>query len=211
MKRLRFKVRGSNSVVSRQLSAVLIFLLLLFTAHGLPLTVSAHGGEDHGESKPATDAANKSAVATVRAERNLQTEVGRFNVRLERSPADPRTGELVQMALRPAEKVEGGFGGGEPIAIEDAAVLLNVTTADGAILAENLPVTFEKGFYRADYAFSRAGNDEVVFNVTTADRRSFSVDFPVSIVAAPINWTFWLGIIVLSLLGCGAIGAVFYT
>lgn len=211
MKSSRFKVRGSKSVVSRQLSAVVILLLLLLTAYGLPFTVSAHGGEDHGENKSATDAANKTAVATARAERNLSTEVGQFNVRLERSPADPRTGELVQMALRLAEKVEGGFGGGEPIAIEDAAVLLNITTADGTIIVENLPVTFEKGFYRADYSFSRAGNDKVVFNVTTADRRSFSVDFPVSIVAAPINWTFWLGIIVLSLLGFGAIGAVFYT
>ncbi len=213
MKSSGFKVQGSKSVVSGRWSAVRFVLFLLLAGYCSLLTVSAHGGEDHGEANKTTGTATtatQAAVSVARAERNLQTDAGQFNVRLERSPADPRTGELVQTALRLAEKVEGGFGGGEPVAIEDAAISLNVTTSDGGNIAENLPVIFEKGFYLADYTFNRAGNDKVVFNVTTADKRSFSVDFPVTVVAAPINWTFWLGLVILSLLSLGAIGAVFY-
>ncbi len=175
------------------------------------LPVLAHEGEDHSKEKTpaAAQTTGKSAVTIARAERNLQIDAGQFNVRLERVPADPRTGETAQFAVRMSEKVEGGFGGSEPVAIEDATVTANITTSDGANVAENLPTKFEKGFYRGSYAFGNAGNYKIVFNVTTADKRNFSVDFPASVVKSPINWTFWLGMAVLSLLALGTLAAVF--
>ncbi len=159
----------------------------------------------NSESKPA-----KSAVTVARAERNIESEAGNYNLVIERLPADPRTGELVQTALRVTEKVEGGFGGGEPIALEDAGVFINITTADGAMIAEKVPASFEKGFYKTDYTFASKGNFKIVYNVTTKDGRQFSADFPVSVAGASFNRTFWIGLIILSLLCSGIIGAVFY-
>lgn len=189
--------------------------ILLFTAHCLLLGLSAlaHGGEDHGEAKTTTTAGAPAAgaVAVARAERNVESEAGNFNFKLERLPADPRTGELVQMALRVAEMVEGGFGAGERVAVEDASVTLSVTTADGKIIAENIPASFEEGFYRADYTFSGTGNYKTVFNVATKDNRQISVDFPVNVMSAPVNWTFWIGLLILSILSFGTVGGVFYS
>jgi multidrug efflux pump subunit AcrA (membrane-fusion protein) len=209
MKSSRFKVQGLS--FSRQ-SAVAVgsLLLLVFAAYcfcQLP-TVSAHEGEDHSADKKTQTAAQtgKSAITIARAERNVQTDAGNFNLVFERVPSDPRTGETTQFAVRAAEKVEGGFGGGEPAPIEDAAVVANVTTADGQSVAGNLPLKFEGGFYRGSYTFTNAGNFKIAFAVTTADNRSFSTDFPISVTKAPINWTFWLGLGILSLLALGAIG-----
>ena len=150
------------------------------------------------------------AVTIARAERNVETEAGSFNFQLERLPADPRTGELVQTALRVAEKVEGGFGASQPIALTDASVSLDVTTADGSSVAAAVPARFENGFYRADYTFGAAGNYKLVFNATTADNRRFSADFPVSVVGTAVNRTFWIGLLILGLLTFGIVGAVFY-
>ena len=188
-------------------------MLLLLTAHCSLLTVYAHEGEDHGAEKTTATqtsaATGKSAITIARAERNLQNDAGQFNVRLERVPADLRTSEISQFAVRFAEKVEGGFGAGEPVAIEDAVITANITTADGAKVAENLPMKFERGFYRGTYAFSNAGNFKIVFNAATSDQRNFAVDFPVSVVKSPINWTFWIGLLLLGLLTIGTIAAAF--
>jgi len=220
MKSSKFKVQSSKPMVggAKRWSAVgFLLIAVLFAAYGLPLiTVQAHGGEDHGDEKKTTAAATQptgtSTVTIARAERNIQTDAGQFNARLERVPADPRSGENSQFAVRLAEKVEGGFGsGGEPVAIEDATVTANVTNADGGNVAENLPLKFEKGFYRGSYTFANAGNFKIVFNAATSDKRNFSVDFPVSVTKSPIRWTFWLGLTVLSLFTLGAIGAVFYS
>ncbi|MGI8469210.1 MAG: efflux RND transporter periplasmic adaptor subunit [Pyrinomonadaceae bacterium] len=211
MKSSRFKVQSSKSVVSSWWSAVRFFLFaVLLTAYCLPPTVLAHGGVDDEKpaAKPQTNGA-ASAVTIARAERNIQTDAGQFNARLERAPADVRTGETSEFAVRLAEKVEGGFGAGEPVGIEDAVVTANITTADGQAVTSNLLMKFEKGFYRGSYAFSNAGNYKIVFNAATSDNRSFSVDFPVSVVKAPISWTFWLGFLFLSLLTLGTIAAVF--
>lgn len=190
-----------------------IFLALLVTMAMLG-QIFAHGGEDHGDETKTTSSAptgGAAAVTVARAERNVTSEAGNFNLRLERSPADPRTGELVQMALRVAEKVEGGFGANEPVAIEDASVTLTVTTAEGGNVAANIPAVFEKGFYRADYTFTGNGNYKTVFNVATKDNRQFSTDFPVSVVSAPVNWKFWIGLLILSLLSFGTVGGAFYS
>ncbi len=199
------------SVISYRLIWRRLFciLLLLITVDCSLITVKAHEGEDHGAEKVATTAtANvKSAITIARAERNLQNAAGQINVRLERVPADVRTGENSLFAVRIAEKIEGGFGANEPIVIEDANVTANITTADGASVAENLPTKFEQGFYRGSYAFSSAGNFKIVFNVATSDKRNFAVDFPVSVVASPINWTFWIGLLLLGLLTIGTIAA----
>src|SRR5690606_19301785 len=125
-------------------------------------------------------------------------------------PADPRTGELVQMALRVAEKIEGGFGGGEPLALTDAAVTLTVTTAEGVVVAQGVPTIFEDGFYRVDYRFSGTGNYKLVFNATTKDNRSVSADFPVSVIRSDVNWTFFLVLLLLGLITFGIVAGVFY-
>ncbi len=157
-----------------------------------------------------TAASTKAVVTVARAERNVESEAGNFNLILERLPADPRAGELVRMALRVSEKVEGGFGGGEPVAVEDASVSVSVTTADGEAVADKIPASFEAGFYKADYTFASTGNYKIVFNAATKDNRQFSADFPVSVTAAPVNRTFWIGLIILSLLSFGIVGVVFY-
>jgi RND family efflux transporter MFP subunit len=165
--------------------------------------VSAQTGEDK------TAQAEKSKAAIARAERNLQSDAGQFTARLERVPSDPRAGETSQFALHLTETVEGGFSGAGPVAIEDAAVSMNVTGADGGVVAENIPAKFEKGFYRASYAFSSTGNYKAVFNVTTSDKRELKVDFPVTVINSAVNWTFWIGMIILGLLTAGTIAAVY--
>ncbi len=150
------------------------------------------------------------AVPIARAERNVDTEAGSFNFKVERMPADPRSGELVQTALRVSEKVEGGFGGGEPAAITDATVSLSVTTSDGGSVSDNIPATFQEGFYYVNHTFSGTGNYKLIFNVTTGDGRNVSADFPVSVVRAAVNWTFWIGLMLLGLISFGLVAGVFY-
>ncbi len=209
MKSSRFKVQGLKFGRQSAVAFGSLLWLALFAYFLLPNVARAGGGDDHshsGETANQTTATAKSAITIARAERNVQTDAGNFNLVFERVPSDPRTGETTQFAVRAAEKVEGGFGGGEPAPIEDAAVVANVTTADGQSVAGNLPLKFEGGFYRGSYTFTNAGNFKIAFAVTTADNRSFSTDFPISVTKAPINWTFWLGLGILSLLSLGAVG-----
>lgn len=157
------------------------------------------------------NANSTAAVTIVSAERNLTTDAGEFNVILKRSPADPRTGEILQFLVRFAEKVEGGFGGGEPVLLEKANVTAKITQASGTIVAENIAAKAEAdGNYQIAYTFSSAGDYKIVFNVATADNRAFSVDFPVSVASSPIRSSFWIGILIMSLLTLGSIGAVVY-
>ena len=180
--------------------------MLLLAAFCLPIFSVA------AETEPKNN--NPTTVATVTvvsAERNLKTDAGEFNVVLRRSPADPRTGEKAQFLVRFAEKVEGGFGGGEPVAIEKATVAVKITQSNGTIVAENLAIrTEENGNYRIEYTFQNSGDYKIVFNVGTSDNRNFSVDFPVSVTSAPIRSSFWIGILILGLLTLGSLGAIFY-
>ncbi|MDQ3063085.1 MAG: efflux RND transporter periplasmic adaptor subunit [Acidobacteriota bacterium] len=178
----------------------------------LPTVALAHDGEDHTADKKTetTTGATGVKIASVTAERNVQTDAGQFNVQLTRTPSDPRTGETVQFVVRLAEKVEGGFGGGEPAPLENAQVTAKITTAGGGSVAENLAAQHEGGnAYRLAYTFEDAGDYKVVFNLATGDNRNFSTDFPVSVGKASLNWTFWLGLTILSLLTLGVLGTVF--
>ena len=208
------------SVTSYQLEAfgyrliwrrLFCILLLLITVDCSLITVKAHEGEDHSADKKTETktVATGAKITSVTAERNVQTDAGQFNVQLTRTPSDPRTGETAQFVVRIGEKVEGGFGGGEPASLENAVVSANITTASGGA-AENVAARHEGGnAYRLAYAFEDAGDYKVVFNVNTGDGRNFSVDFPVSVGRAPMNWTFWAGLTILSLLTLGALGFVF--
>ncbi len=211
MKSSKFKVQSSRSVIRE----VAVLLILLLTAHSSLLTIFAHEGEDHSKDKPQTTTTTatteKSAVTITRAERNVQTDSGQFNIRLERVPADVRTGETAQFAVRIAEKVEGGFGSSEPLPLEDANVSADITTADGQTITSNLPLKIENGFYRSSETFTNAGNFKLVLNAITADKRKVTVDFPLSVANAPINWTFWLIFSLLFLLLTGAVGGVIYS
>lgn len=192
MKILDFKFQISNS--AGRFFLILVLLLPIF------------GAEKEPKSSNST-----AAVTIVSAERNLQTDAGEFNVILKRSPADPRTGEILQFLGRFAEKVEGGFGGGEPVLLEKANVTAKITQADGTVVAENIAAKEETGGnYQIAYAFSSAGDYKIVFNVATADNRAFSVDFPVSVASASVRSSFWIGMLILSLLTLASIGAIVY-
>ena len=213
MQSSKFKVQSSK--FGKQ-SAVAVGSLLLFAAAAyccclLPTVALAHEGEDHSADKKTetTTAAIGVKITSVTAERNVQTDAGQFNVRLTRAPSDPRAGEAAQFVIRLGEKVEGGFGGGEPAPLENATVTANITTTGGNV-AENLAAKHEGGdAYRLEYAFKDASDYKIVFNIATGDNRNFSTDFPVSVGKAPMNRTFWLGLAILSLLTLGALGFVF--
>ncbi len=192
MKTSDFKFQISNS--ASRLFLVLVLLLPIFGAENEPKSANS-----------------TAAVTVVSAERNLTTDAGEFNVILKRSPADPRTGEILQFLVRFAEKVEGGFGGGEPVLLEKANVTAKITQANGTAVAENIATKAEaNGNYQVAYAFSSSGDYKIVFDVAAADNRSFTVDFPVSVASAPIRLSFWIGMLILSLLTLGSIGAVVY-
>ncbi|HXG84970.1 MAG TPA: efflux RND transporter periplasmic adaptor subunit [Pyrinomonadaceae bacterium] len=213
MKSSKFKVQSSKllAVSAKRWSLVSKFKLFavlfsLFAVHFSLFTVSAFA-----QKGGATPDAATPPVTIVAAERNLQIDAGQFNVVLRRSPSDPRAGETGQFLVSIAEAVEGGFGASEPVPLDNAKVSASVTKTDGSAVGENLPAApLENGNYRLSYAFGSAGDYKIVFNVTTADNRSFSVDFPVSVASAPVKWSFWVGLLVLSLLTLGLLGAVFY-
>lgn len=206
---LKFKFLSPKSVPNK--IKAFAFLVSLFAAHFSMFAVSGHDGEDHSaDKKVAATTSAKAAVASVTAERNVQADAGQFNLKLIRTPSDARTGEAVQFLVRLAEKVEGGFGGGEPAPLDDAQILANIVTSSGKSISENVTAKHEGGdAYRLTYAFQNAGDYKIVLNVSTADSRNFSTDFPVSVVNAPANLTFWLGIAILSLLTLGALGLAF--
>jgi len=188
-----------SKFVSAWLLAAIVFSLPVFF----------YGASGQESSKPEANGA-KPTVTSVTAERNINADAGQFNLKLTRTPSDPRTGEEVQFAMMVAEKVEGGFGGGEPAPLENAQVTANITNASGANIAQNIAARHEGGnAYRLAYAFQSAGDYKIAFNVTTGDNRNFSTDFPVSVTKAPMNWTFWIGLLFLSLLTLGALGFVF--
>ena len=207
----KFKIQSSKfGEKTTTVFGGLFLLAILLTAYLMPPIVSAHGGEDD-EAKQAASPVAGQVVSVVSAERNIQSEAGQFNVRLLRSPSDPRTDETGQFLVRLAEKVEGGFGAGEPLPLEEATVTAGITKADGTKVAENLPVKHAGGGdYRTSYAFGSAGDYKIVFNVTTGDNRSFAVDFPVTVASAPVRTSFWIGLLILSLLTFGALAAVFF-
>lgn len=202
------RVFGRASVRGRAflavLSAALVFGALL-TAPTLR-RAEANGDDDHGA--PPQSAAKGASVASVRtAERNVQTEAGQFKVRLRQTPTDPRAGEEAQFAVDLSEQVEGGFGGaGGMQPVEGATVTARVTTAAGQTVADKLATHAEAdGSYGVDYAFSSSGEYKIIFDARTSDGRQFSADFPVSVVSAPTNWLFWLGLAALGLVSAGAI------
>ena len=190
--------------------AFVIFALV--TAFSLPFSVLGNGDDDHGTGPVGRAAEAKSAVTTVTAERNVQNDSGNFNLVLKRSPGDPRAGETEQFVIRIAEKVEGGFGGSGPIPVEKASVTAKITKADGTAVAENLAVeAAANGNYRTTYSFGSAGDYKIAFNVTTDDNRSFTADFPVTVVRGPVRTAFWVGLLILGLLTLGSLGLIFYS
>lgn len=186
----------------------IFFVALLLIASALR-SASAHGGEDHGdEKKPQNTAAAVGAhAAAVRtAERNIQTADGQFKARLRQAPPDPRTGETTQFAADLSEQIVGGFSAGEPQPIEGATVTARIITAAGGTVASGLKTqAAAPGSFDLQYKFPDSGDYKLVLDVRTSDNRQFSADFPVSVVSAPTNWLFWLGLAVLLLISGGAI------
>lgn len=144
------------------------------------------------------------------AERNVQTQAGQFNVTLQQTPSDPRTGEEVKFIFVVNEKIEGGFAGIESQPLTNAKVVVRVQNVKGQTLANNLQTKAEaNGSYVLNYAFSSYSDYKIVLDVRTKDDRTFNVDFPVTIVNAPVNWTFWLGLGLITLLSFGTIFGYF--
>lgn len=196
-------------ITNYKLLAAFAFLVAFYW---LAPIASAHEGEDHSGDSKTTASTNAAKVSIVSAERNISNESGNFTLVLKRSPGDVRAGESEQFLLKITEKVEGGFGTGGAVALEKATITANITQANGTKLAENLPVKAEAdGNYRTSYVFASAGDYKIVFNITTEDKRAVSADFPVSVARAPVRFSFWVGMAVLSLLLLGTLGAVFYS
>ena len=201
---VRFKRRLAAAVGS-------LFLLAAAVYWQSPATVLAHGGVDDEPKAASTPGTAQAAVSVVTAERNIQNESGQFNLVLKRSAGDTRTGETTQFLLRIAEKVEGGFGGGGPVPLDKASVSAKITKADGTAVVDNLTVTAAADAnYRTSYAFGSSGDYKIVFAVATNDNRNFSADFPVSVTSAPVRRSFWIGLLILTMLTLGTIGAVFF-
>lgn len=182
------------------------FLVLALVASLTRKPASAHEGEDHSGAAKNTVTTPNTAASARTAERNVQTPAGHFSVRLRQSPSDPRTGEETQFEIAVQEQIEGGFGGASTQPVEGAQVTARVTTAAGGQVTANLQAHKESqpntyGFTRA---FDAAGDYKLVFDIGTSDNRQFGVDFPVSILSAPINWAFWLGVSALALISAGA-------
>jgi RND family efflux transporter MFP subunit len=176
------------------LKKLLLLILLLFT---FLFPLSAHEGEDHSK-----DGKEKKPSAGVRvAERNVESSVGKFSIKLAQTPSDPRTGEEIKFIFVISEKIEGGFAGSQLQALKNANVTAKITN-----IADNLQAQAnDKGEYVLNYAFNSAGDYKIVFDVRTNDNRNVSTDFPVSVVRAPTNWIFWVGATIISLLSFGAI------
>lgn len=187
------------------LLALLVFFCITVSSTALR-TASAHEGEDHGEAKK-QPASGVTATTTIRnAERNVQTPYGQFKVLLRQTPLDPRAGEETQFAVELSEQVEGGFGGGGTLPLEESKIVARVITVAGGAVANNLAAHNEgTNSYGVHYVFRSGGEYKIIFDVRTSDERQFSADFPVSIVSAPVNWAFWLGLAILTLLSAGAI------
>lgn len=183
---------------------VLFFFASLFAISSIS-PASAHEGEDHSDEQT-TSVTAKPGTSIRTAERNVETPTGQFHVLMRQSPTDPRAGEEVQFAANFSERVEGGFSGSEPPPVTGANVSARITTAAGQVIADKLPTHPEgEGAYGVHYTFRRAGDYKVVFDVRTSDGRPLAVDFPVTIVSAPVNWAFWLGLAALTLVSAGAI------
>ena len=177
--------------------ALIIFVTLL-TAPGLFFV--------RAQEKAAPAASPAAAIRT--AERNVQATDGQFKARLRQSPPDPRDGEEVRFAVDLSEQVAGGGGlsAGGLLPITGATVTARVTTAAGGAVATGLVARpGEAGSYRLNYAFPNGGEYKLIFDVRTSDSRQFAADFPVSVVRAPVNWVFWLGLAVLTLLSVGTV------
>lgn len=185
------------------------FVLLI----GLAFAPASVKAVEATETKKAASAGANSAVVSVRtAERNVRTPAGQFRVRLRQSPADPRAGEEAQFVVEFSEQVEGGFGGSDPQPIEGANVTARVTTAAGQTVADKIAAHAEgAGSYGVHYEFGDDGDYKIIFDVRTAgDNRGFTIDFPVTVVSAPVNPAFWLGLAALTLVSLGAVGGSYY-
>ncbi|WP_352431024.1 efflux RND transporter periplasmic adaptor subunit [Pyrinomonas sp.] len=172
----------------------------------LCFSVRAHEGEDHGA--PARSTATAVALSARVAERNVQTPVGQFRFRLRQTPPDPRVGEETQFEVEVLERVEGGFGSSEGLQpAKISRVVARIAKADGTVIEPQLDAHEENrpGVRGVHYVFGSAGEYKISFDFTLADGRSLSVDFPVSVVVAPINWTFWLVLGALFLLSASVV------
>lgn len=188
------------------------YLFLLILVFSLDFSAFAHEGETH-ESEAKEISAKRSLFLLASAERNVETENGSFKVILKRLPKDLRASEKAQFSIYITEKIEGGFGDKDEIPVDRAKISVFISKSEGAkskaeVVAENLPVKSEsEGIYRFSYTFSEAGDYKIAIQVTTEDNRQFSVDFPFTVLHAPSNSSFWLG---LALLLFGSSVAFFY-
>lgn len=192
--------------------AALLLLGVIFGAYLLSANVvSANGDDDHSGGKGQPSAGSSAgSLSTITAERNIQNDSGQFTIVMKRSPGDPRSGETAHVLVAFSEQIKGGFSSG-PLPIEKASVSFNITKPDGAAVAGNLAMKEEAGgLYRGAYRFDDTGDYKIVFSVSTADNRSFSADFPVTVARAPVRSSFWIGLLILLLLSGVPLAAVFY-
>jgi RND family efflux transporter MFP subunit len=177
----------------------------------IPAMVLADGGDDHSHDSATPKATASSGTSTTgtpgrRAERTVTTDGGQFRVGLWHSPIDPRVGEQVLVEVTVVERVEGGFGGPTgDVPIVGATVTLTPTLLSGAAAGKPVSVTAssESGNYSTTMRFDDRGDARLGVDVRTPDGRTIAADFPLTIVAAPVNSLFWYGLLAV-LLGAAA-------
>lgn len=199
----------SNEAARRRRTCSLVTFALITLVAVVALWGARPAAADVGHGEEAKPAAGAPVASVRTAERNITVPNGSFVARLRQSPSDPRAGEEVNAEVELTEKVEGGFGGASDQPVT-GKVVARVVTAAGETVAGNIETHAESnsprpGIYGVHYEFPKGGDYKLIFNVKTQDGREFNADFPIAVVAAPINWAFWLGLAALGIISAGAI------
>lgn len=121
--------------------------------------------------------------------RTVEVKDRAFQLVVTESLGDPRSGEEVEFAVKLAERVEGGFAGGE-IPVENARARAQILRVDGKPVSQSLDAHPEgqPGIYGVHYTFDDSGDYELSFSALTQDGVELHAEFPVPVAAAPINY-----------------------
>ena len=121
------------SIVNFKLRSIATALLLslAFSLFGGAAQVFAHGGEDHGEAKPATATTNAGTVTR-------SARLGDFEIMLKHSLLEPDTGAAGRLFIT-------SFATNEPVA--DANPAIEIESASGAVTEIPIEKTDAAGSY----------------------------------------------------------------
>jgi len=165
---------------------IYLILAMLSIAY---LSVIAHEGHQHDDEQVLKGSAFENTPTIASVNRDLRTSTGHFVITVWYSPSDPRAGESANFLVRILEKVEGGFGEGGTLPISNASVIAMMNESD-----KKQAVHISDGDYKFSLTFESAGDFILKIRVITEDNRQFDFEFPIKVVANPIQKPFQLGL-----------------